>query len=244
VLIHHDPLLLHVYTDSGRFYSIEGQHYPGVGNILSATESPEQQEFWHQYRAVPGNAAYSQQARDRGKLFHAVVEHHFQPKNIRLDSQDSDQFALAQMLYIQPFWQSVQNVLPRISDIELIESACWHEVGHYAGTVDLVCHFDGVPVILDWKTATKPKKTEYLDRYPLQLTAYCACLNRMYGTRIKTGVIVVALPNREAQVFQFTLGNHWQPWLTRLVSYWEQQGTPLAEQALRMIRGKYLTKPI
>ena len=183
VLTHHDPLPLHIYTEHGRFYSVDGQHYPGVGNILSATESPEQQEFWHQYRAVPSNAAYSQQARD--------------------SFQEADESAIA-----QPYWQSIQTVLPRITDVKLIESAVWHEVGHYAGTVDMVCHFDGQPVILDWKTATRPKKTEYLDRYPLQLSAYCGCINRTYGTRIKTGVIVVALPNREAQVFQFSLGEH------------------------------------
>ena len=105
----------------------------------------------------------------------------------------------------------------------------------------MVCHFNGVPVILDWKTATRPKKPEYLERYPLQLTAYCACINRMYGTPIKTGVIVVALPNREAQVFQFSLTDYWKPWISRLVGYWEQQTTPLATQALGMIHAEYPT---
>jgi genome maintenance exonuclease 1 len=103
----------------------------------------------------------------------------------------------------------------------------------------MVCHFDGQQVILDWKTATKPKKAEYLERYPLQLAAYCGAINRMYDTRIKNGVIVVALPNAEAQVFQFSLADYWQPWLSRLVGYWEQQTTPLAEQALGMIQSEY-----
>ncbi len=80
-----------------------------------------------------------------------------------------------------------------------IESAVWHEVGCYAGTVDMVCHFDGQPVVLDWKTASKPKQPEYLDRYPLQLAACCGAINRMYGTHIKTGVIVMVLPKCEAQ---------------------------------------------
>ncbi len=158
-----------------------------------------------------------------------------------MDSQDSDELAAAQMSYVQPFWQSVQDILPRITEPLLIESAVWHEVGCYAGTVDMVCHFDEQLVILDWKTASKPKKPEYLDRYPLQLAAYCGAINRMYGTSIETGVIVVALPNCEAQVFQFNLSNYWQLWLSRLVGYWEQQSTPLAEQALGMIRGEYLS---
>ena len=68
----------------------------------------------------------------------------------------------------------------------------------------------------------------------------CGCINRMYNTRVKHGVIVVALPNAEAQVIQFPLKDYWQPWLNRLVSYWEQQTTPLAAQALGMIRGEYV----
>jgi len=233
LLIHHDPRPLHVYTDHGRFYRVGKHQYPGVGNILSATDSPEQQEFWQQWRTVPSNAAYSEQAKNRDKLFHAIVEHHFKLPKVGV-FQDADESAIA-----EPYWQSIQTILPRITDPMLIESAVWHEVGHYAGTVDMVCYFDRQPVILDWKTATKPKKTEYLDCYPMQLTAYCGAINRMYGTRIKTGVIVVALPNREAQVFHFSLGEYWKPWLSRLVGYWEQQSIPLAEQVLEVIRDEY-----
>lgn len=233
MLTHHDPLPLHVYTDHGRFYKVGGHHYPGVGTILNTTDSFEQQQFWNQWRSQPGNAAHSELAKNRGKAFHSIVEHHFKCVKFT-DFQNADESAIT-----EPYWQSIQTVLPRITDVKLIESAVWHEVGCYAGTVDMVCHFDGVPCILDWKTATKPKKPEYLDRYPLQLAAYCRCINRMYGTRVRTGVIVVALPNCEAQVFYFSLGEHWKPWLGRLVGYWEQQATPLARRVLGMIQGEY-----
>jgi genome maintenance exonuclease 1 len=171
-----------------------------------------------------------------------MVENYFKTGDYRTDSSEDEAaiaFGTAPWAIALPFWQSVQDILPRITTPLLIESAVWHEVGHYAGTVDLVCHFDFLPVILDWKTATKPKKAEYLDRYPLQLAAYCGAINRMYGTRIKNGVIVVALPDREAQVFRFALGDYWQPWLRRLVRYWEQQSIPLAEQALDLIHSTY-----
>ncbi len=234
MLTHHDPLPLHVYTDYGRFYQVGVNQYPGVGTVLNANDSEEQQEFWRKWRSHVENVEHSGQAKNRGKLFHSMVESHFNTGDYRMDSQD-DETAIA-----QPFWQSVQTVLPRLTNPLLIESAVWHEVGCYAGTVDMVCHFDGQPVILDWKTASKPKKPEWLDRYPLQLTAYCGAINRMYGICIKNGVIVVALPDRKAQVFQFALGEYWGVWLKRLVSYWEQQSTPLAEQALGLIRSEYL----
>ena len=103
----------------------------------------------------------------------------------------------------------------------------------------MVASFDGVPCILDWKTASKKKYIKYCDRYPLQLVAYCACINRMYGTKIRHGVIIVALANTEAQVFQFALKDYWLPWLNRLVVYWKQQSSPLAAQALAMIYSEY-----
>ncbi len=234
MLVHHDPLSLHIYPDYGRFYQVKEQYYPGVGTVLNATDSFEQQEFWSRWRSHPENVEYSDQAKNRGKKFHEMVESHFKTGDYRTDSLD-EEAAIA-----LPFWKSIETILPRIANIRLIESACWHPICCYAGTVDMVCHFDGQPVILDWKTASKPKKPEWLDRYPLQLTAYCGAINRMYDTRIKNGVIVVALPNCEAQVFQFRLADYWQPWLSRLVGYWEQQNTPLAELALGMIRDEYL----
>ena len=57
--------------------------------------------------------------------------------------------------------------------------------------------------------------------------------------RIKTGVVVVALPNCEAQVFRFALKDYWRSWLGRLVGYWEQQTTQLTAQALGMICSEY-----
>ncbi len=117
MLTHHDPLALHVYTDFGRFYSIDSQNYPGVGTILTATDTPNQQAFWEQWRSLPKNAAHSEQARSRGKLFHSIAEHHFQSKDFRLDAQDES--AIAQL---QPFWQSVQTVLPCITDPLLINT--------------------------------------------------------------------------------------------------------------------------
>ncbi len=88
VLIHHDPIGLHVYTDTGRFYQVNGHHYPGVGTILNTTDSFEQRQFWLKWRSQPGNIEYSDKAKDRGKLFHGMVENHFKTGNYRTDSQD------------------------------------------------------------------------------------------------------------------------------------------------------------
>jgi len=128
VLKHNDPVQMHVYTDFGRFYQVGEERFPGVGTVLNATDTTYQQRFWEKWRADPENAAYSDKAKDRGKTFHAAVEHHFRKASYRLDSQDADDLAAAQVSQVLPFWQSVQEILPRISDVQLLESAVWHNV--------------------------------------------------------------------------------------------------------------------
>ncbi len=226
---------MHVYTDFGRFYQVDEHKYPGVGTILNTTDTSHQQRFWKQWRENPENAAYSEQSRNRGKLFHAIAENYFKTPKYRTDSLITEEAALE----VQPFWESVQDLLPRITNVQLLEGAVWHPIGHYAGTVDSVCSFDGTESVLDWKTCSKRKSPSQCERYRLQLTAYCGALNRMYNTRIKNGVVIIALPDSEAQVFQFALKDYWLPWLNRLVSYWQQQTTPLANQALKAIRSEY-----
>lgn len=73
-------MILFLFTSTlnyGRFYQVGEHQFPGVGTILNATDSHQQQEFWQQWRASPENVAYSDKAKDRGSLFHAMVEHHF-----------------------------------------------------------------------------------------------------------------------------------------------------------------------
>lgn len=241
MLQHYNPQSLHVYTDQGRYYNINGIHYPGVGNIQDATQPPQVTEYWQQWRSIPENTAKSEAAKQRGTLFHWMVEQELKLGDYSDALLHENVADMGELAAVAPYYRSVTDVLPRITDLLLIESAVWHPICCYAGTVDLVCKFDGIECILDWKTATKPKYPEYLDRYQLQLAAYAGCVNRMYGTRIKHGVVVVALPDREAQVFQFELKPHWDTWLGKVRTYWEnQQENPLASVALQKIELAYI----
>lgn len=206
--------------------------------ILKKTDSLQEQAFWKKWRSDPENLQHSEQAMNRGSLFHAIAENHFKKDNGSNPSQQTDNAITDKIT--EPFWKSVQAVLPRITDIQLIESAVWHEVGCYAGTVDMVASFDGTPCILDWKTSAKPKSSQWRGHYPLQLAAYCGAVNRMYGAKINHGVIIVALPDAPAQVFQYPLGGyHWQSWLNRLTKYWQKQATPQAKLVLESLSKEY-----
>ena len=76
--------------------------------------------------------------------------------------------------------------------------------GLYAGTTDCVGVWKGKPAIIDFKTTRKPKKREWINDYFLQGSAYAAAHNELYGTDIKTIVIMMIGWDAEAD----NLGNY------------------------------------
>lgn len=71
----------------------------------------------------------------------------------------------------------------------------------YAGTTDCIGVHHGEPSILDFKQTNKPKKREYIDDYFLQLTLYMMAHNKVYGTDIRKGVIMMCSKDFEYQEF-------------------------------------------
>ena len=65
--------------------------------------------------------------------------------------------------------------------------------GIYAGTTDCVGVHSGDDAIMDFKQSNKPKKVEWIEDYKLQLCAYAEAHNEVYGTKIKKGVVLMAV---------------------------------------------------
>jgi len=65
--------------------------------------------------------------------------------------------------------------------------------GIYAGTTDCVGVHSGDDAIMDFKQSNKPKKVEWIEDYKLQLCAYAEAHNEVYGTKIRKGVVLMAV---------------------------------------------------
>jgi genome maintenance exonuclease 1 len=76
--------------------------------------------------------------------------------------------------------------------------------GLYAGTADCIGVWKGRPAMIDFKTTRKPKKREWIDDYFLQCAAYAEAHNQLYGTEIKTSVIMMIGWDEEAD----NMGNY------------------------------------
>lgn len=71
-----------------------------------------------------------------------------------------------------------------------------------AGRVDCIAEFDGKLSVIDYKTAGKLKKKEYIGNYFQQASAYCVMFEEMTGIPINQIVIVIGVENEpNAQVF-------------------------------------------
>lgn len=203
---------------NGRFYYKDENCLllPAVTTILKATQPIESVAALSNWRNKVGNAEANRIAltsRRRGELLHQWVKDYLQGLSPNASS------------LIQPYCYSVQSVLEKLSDVQLVETVVPNYVEEYAGKVDLVARYEGVPCTIEWTTAEEPKlRVEKLYDKPLQLVAYGGAINRCYGEslfgdRIVNALIVVALPGEDAEIFVLEreqLLEYWQKWLKRL----------------------------
>ena len=95
----------------------------------------------------------------------------------------------------------------------------------YAGTTDLVGTFKGNPAIMDFKQTNKPKKTEWVDDYFLQLCAYAHAHNNMFETTINKGVILMCSKDYQYQewILEGEAFDHYSNiWFDRVAEYYGQ----------------------
>jgi genome maintenance exonuclease 1 len=68
-----------------------------------------------------------------------------------------------------------------------------HRMGGYAGRVDIIYrNKNSQPVILDFKSATKPKREDWIENYKLQISAYFLAYWEMTGERPCGGEIWIS----------------------------------------------------
>lgn len=196
-----------VTIDGRRHYETPLGKLPSVTAVLRATKDVSGLMAWRRKVGAEHADAVTKAATDRGTALHGDVE------VLLTEGRMPDEPT--------PFFSSLVPFLNRITSAALVEGTVWHPLG-YAGAVDLVAEVDGELTIVDWKTSSRPKRHEWIEDYRLQVAAYTAAVNRVYDLRIKKGFVVVALEDREAQVFEESgseLFKSWQGFQERLGRY-------------------------
>lgn len=188
------PLQLQETTRGGkRWYVYQGEYYPSITTMLSATDDEGNTALRAWRKAVGQEAAtrITQTAAKRGTQWHAFCE---------------------QFLTGQPYaWQSLtepndisyaalvgQTLNTYIKSVVASETRVVSTTYGLAGRLDVgVQLHDGRYAIVDFKTGKKPKTGNRLQNYGIQATFYADALTEHWkGGIIDTVVIGQLLPDR------------------------------------------------
>ena len=191
------PILERVDTDIGRHYlDSKNKPVPSVTTVLSGTsKSKDGLIQWRNRVGEEEAERIIKQSTDIGTAVHEAIENYLNGKSWNNFEETHDQL-LAQKISNK----FIKDGLKGITDIWGLEVGLVLD-NLYAGTADCVGEYKGIPTLIDFKTAKKIKKREWIEDYFLQGCAYANAHNVMFGTKIEQIVILMVDRNDIFQEF-------------------------------------------
>lgn len=174
-----------------RHYQVpSGGIYPSVTTVLSIIPNSKLTEWIKAVGEQVATYVRVQGAR-RGEEFHSIVEDY-----LKLQSLDKYRRVLPKALFFQ-----AKDTIDKITNIRLQEEILWSDELKIAGRVDCIADFDGVPSVIDFKTASKPKDESDIQNYFQQATAYSLMYEERAHAIIRQIVILVSCESGDVQVY-------------------------------------------
>ena len=195
--IYNYPELKRQESNEGRFYlDSKNNPVPSVTTVLNKTSNKK--DSIQQWRNRVGEKEANRiikQSTDIGTMVHEALELYLNEQEWRNFSDNEDGVLAERMT--EKFIESGLNSITEVWGLEvgLILD------GLYAGTADCVGKINGVPSLIDFKTARKMKKREWIEDYFLQCCAYANAHNVMFDTDINQIVILMIDRNLIFQEF-------------------------------------------
>lgn len=191
------PTLERVDLEIGRHYLDSNKKpVPSVTTVLSGTSKST--DALIQWRNRVGNEEAERiirQSTDIGTAVHEAIENYLNGAYWNNFDETNDQ-QLAQKISTK----FINDGLKGITEIWGLEVGLLLD-NLYAGTADCVGMYENIPTLIDFKTAKKIKKREWIEDYFLQGCAYANAHNVMFGTNIEQIVILMVDRNSIFQEF-------------------------------------------
>ena len=186
-------------TDKQRLYTCpDGNAVPSVTTILDKTKPEKNRIALENWRKAVGEKkakAITTEAANRGTRMHTYLENYVLGEELKETVSNPYAQQSLDMAKIV-----IKEGLKNVDEYWGTEVALYHpEI--YAGTTDLVGVHGGDDAILDFKQTNKPKKREWVEDYFLQLCAYAEAHNKVYGTKIRKGVVLMCSKDFQYQEF-------------------------------------------
>ena len=166
--------------DGFRFYQIDGKNYPSITTVLGV-QKKEGLEKWR--KAVGEEAANWEMGRAarRGKATHTLVEQYLKGETPAI----RDVLPLGLFRLMKPYLDQIDNV-------QLSEVIMYSHKLTIAGQVDCIADYNGKLSVIDFKTANKERKEDWIENYYIQTCAYAIMYEELFGKRIEQLVILMA----------------------------------------------------
>ena len=183
---------------SRKYFTESGAAYPSVTTVLSVLSRDAIREWRKRVGAEEANKI-SRQASTRGTKIHTLCEDILNNKEV-----DTSKMSLLDREMFDKF----RPLLDRIDNIHGQEVALFSDHLRLAGRVDCIAEFDGKLSIIDFKTAKKPKRKEWIENYFAQAAGYAIMYEERTGIPINRSAILIAVEGDEPQVFVETRDNY------------------------------------
>ena len=212
------PSLERVDLEIGRHYlDSKNTPVPSVTTVLSATSKSK--DGIAQWRNRVGEAEADRivkQSTDIGSSVHDAIEKYLKDELWDIFENTENELIAKKITH-----KFVNDGLKKITEIWGLEVGLVLD-NLYAGTADCIGEYNSIPTLIDFKTAKKIKKREWIEDYFLQGCAYANAHNVMFETDIQQIVILMVDRDLVFQEFivrptEFKILTH--KWKKRLIDF-------------------------
>ena len=205
------PKLTRSSSNGQRYYNTPaGKSYPSVTTITSQLNKQAIINWRNKVGDEQANKISTQASR-HGTKVHDILENYLS-NNLSPDVYKDNPVAYDNFLKIK------QKVDQHINNVYAIEATMYSDSLMLAGTVDLIAEYKGKLSIIDWKTAKKPKKPEWIKNYFVQAAAYKTMFEQHTPYKIEQLVIIIAVQDHGPQIFKIDNPYHIQSLDSTLIS--------------------------
>ena len=179
--------------DGTRIYKTpSGKAYPSVTTVTGLHNAKGITEWRRRVGEEEANKI-SSYATSFGTAIHKIIEDYINNKESFLD------FAKPQEKWV---FNAAQNYLDKIDGVYCQEGCLYSDVLQLAGRTDCIAEYEGIPSVIDFKTARKAKEEAWIKSYFLQATAYSLMFEELTGISVPQIVIILMTYSGEVTVFK------------------------------------------
>ena len=218
--------LSRIPINGSRHYAVGQQRLPSVSTILSKTKSEEDKaalSAWIEKVGERESERIKNEASANGTKMHSIIETYLKGReNLNL-LEIEEEPSLAKQMADKIISEGIQG---KVNEVHGVECPLYHDGPRgWAGTADLVATYESQLSICDFKQKNSIMKESYSSyhEYMTQISGYSLAHDKLFGSTITQGVILLATTDLVFQIFRIDyekLKEYQQKFLDRVEQYY------------------------